>query len=60
MDIHNSSHSFELQECFLLLIIKVGTNIRKLERVFGIPFLLDVLTVGSEPGMLTFLLEFSR
>jgi hypothetical protein len=62
-DIHNSSRSFELQACVLLkniLIIRIGTNIRKLERVFGVPFLLDVLTVGSEPDMLTFLLEFIR
>jgi hypothetical protein len=60
MGIHNSSRSFELQACLLLLIIKVCTNIRKLERVSGIPFLLDVLTVGCEPDMLTFLLEFIR
>jgi hypothetical protein len=60
MNIHNSSRSFELQACLLLLIIKVGTYIRKLERVSGIAFLLDVLSVGSEPDMLTFRLEFIR
>ena len=45
MDIHSSRRSFELQANILLkniLIVKVGTDICKLERVSGIPFLLDV------------------
>ena len=45
MDVHSSSRSFELRANILLkniLIMNVGTDMCKLERVFGIPFLLDV------------------